>query len=202
MTQTTKQTTGTPSQPVSFDALADKLLQSGQALSPSEIHGYLSGLLVARHNLSVSQWLNDVAHEFLKTDASEHPAKPLLIELYNNTRRQLKTTDFAVSLLLPDEDTDLGQRVDSLSNWCNGLLCGISTQFDQQSINKKTLSKEIQDILSDFSAIAQVQKRDSSTENDERDWIEVSEYVRMALLVLFNEFSNLPPSNKNQKTIH
>ncbi|MCY1558840.1 hypothetical protein D9M68_958120 [compost metagenome] len=85
-------------------------------------------------------------------------------------------------LLLPSDDAPLRERAAALGQWCQGFLGGFGL-----TARDSALSAEAMEVLQDLSAIAQVQNALEESEDGENDYMEVMEYLRVALLLLFSE---------------
>lgn len=178
-----------PDQPVpsvSFDELSNTLLPLGTVNSPSELQGLLCGKLCGGARLTEVSWLLE-AVEFLDfSNAPDEKVRHLLTRLFHATRLQLHS-EFGLRLMLPDDDSDMGERIAALGQWCHGFLTGLGTTGAREN-----LSEEARDTLQDLAAIVHITADDE--DEDEHDYMEVTEYVRMAATSLFYEFSTeLPP---------
>lgn len=174
---------------IDFDQLANALSPLGVLNSPSELHGLLCGKLSGGAQVSEIQWLLD-AVEFLDfTQAPEPHIRDLLAQVYHVTREQFRN-DFALTLLLPDDDELISDRVTALSQWCHGFLTG----FGSVDAKDRQLDEEAQDRLRDLAAIVQIQVDDEEDdEANEADYMEVTEYVRMIASSFYEEFAATEP---------
>ncbi len=97
--------------------------------------------------------------------------------------------------MLPDDDTGLPERVSELALWCQGYLYGLAQggirQFDG-------LPGDCTEILKDFVELAKARSDDVS-ENSERDFFELSEYVRVGVQLVFEELTEIASSAKPQE---
>lgn len=170
---------------IDFDQLANALAPLGTLNSPSELHGLLCGKLAGGAQVSEIQWLLD-AVEFLDfTNAPEPHVRDLLAQVYHITREQL-SNDFSLTLLLPNDDELISDRVMALSQWCHGFLTG----FGSADAKNRTLDEEAQDMLNDLAAIVQIQVDDEEDEDaNEADYMEVTEYVRVIASSFYEEFA-------------
>ena len=167
---------------IPFDELADRLVELGGGSHPSELHGLLCGLLAGGERPGVEAWQRQVG-SMLTDEPLDEVSLELFARMYEQARTQLEQGDFGIQVLLPDDDESMEQRTEALGLWCHGFLSG----FGESAANKK-LSEEMNGILHDFSEIAQIQESDDSDET-ERFFLEVSEYVRMALLNVFADMN-------------
>lgn len=168
---------------VTFDEVADMLVKQGSTCHPSEIHGMLCGQLASGRRLTLEQWLQLLSGLTGKTLEADDAG--MASRLYKRTLVELDAADFAISLLLPDEDEALAQRTEALGLWCQSFLSGFGEGLSLQPQTGQAMEDEVESTLSDLSAIAQIQCADDDNNAAERDWLEVTEYVRMAVLLIF-----------------
>lgn len=182
---------------VAFDELADCLVELGGDSHPSELHGILCGTFAAGSQPGVETWFRQVS-AMLDDQELDSRFQDLLLRMYQVTLQKLDQSDFSIALLLPDDDEALERRTEALGYWCQGFLFGFG-----EVIGSKPLSQEVEGVLGDFSEIAQIQPEADDSDESERLFIEVSEYVRMNLLTIFSAVAVPEKSKKrNTKTIH
>lgn len=172
--------------PLNFDDLANLLAPLGTLNSPSELHGLLCGKLAGGAQLSEINWLLD-AVEFLDFIAApDESVRIALSKLYHNTCSELQG-EFSLKLMLPEDDSLLGERVRALGEWCHGFLTGFGS-VDHQG--KRTIDEESAEMLQDIANIVQIQVDDEEDEpSAEADYMEVTEYVRVVVSSLYLEFA-------------
>ena len=146
----------------------------------AEAHGMATGLLCANSKLDSNHWLKELLEAHSDIDDEQ---RGLLCRLFEETRQLLTSNDdFEFDLLLPDDETPLTEKVIALKNWCQGFLFGIGSMSKQSSY-----SRDAHDILKD---IAEFTKLDTNTEDNEEDEValmELTEYLRSAVLLLRDE---------------
>jgi yecA family protein len=198
--------TRNPAQP-DFDDLANLFTALGGLQSPSEVHGYMTGQLAAGYRLSSGDWLGQL-NEFcdfrLQPQATE---QSLLDSWLRSTARALSGDALDFSLLLPDDDDGIADRVACLGHWCQGFLAGFALAGQQirQTLGAQQYSEDISEAINDIAAIAQIglDEEDDAGLNDESSemaFIEVSEHVRLAALSIFIECNGCednPPAANN-----
>jgi yecA family protein len=177
----------------SLDDLASSLVRLNAACSASELHGVLTGLLAggARLNRSTLQKLLE-AH----TEADQALGEELMAgvwQLQLKTLEDLGDSELIFAPLLPDDDDDLAARVAALSEWCQGFLVGFGTAVrpDDQRIHDETVRETLQDIVHVSSVDPTAQDND---EAEESAYAELHEFVRMAVIHLFEELA--PPEEQ------
>jgi len=173
--------------PLDFDDISNMLVALGAHASPSEIHGYLSGLLAAGKRLSDKQWLEE-AQVLIDADNDISPAnQEAFICIYANTLASLADENYGFYPLLADDIHSLETRLSCLATWCQGFMVGFA--LVEKTVND--LSDTVNDALHDMAAITRVdteleQDNDNSA-ND--DYTQLVEYVRLASMSIFAEYA-------------
>ena len=184
-----------------FDELSTALMPLGAVNSPAEVHGLLCGKLCGGADLNNHQWLT-AAWYCLDVVTRDQAVEQELLGLLTVTRHQLGSGDYNLQPLLPDDDTDLEQRTVALSQWCHGFLSG----FGSAGIAPEThFSADQAEALRDLAAIVQVsadREEDglSATEDEEADYMELVEYVRLLALNFYQDFAS--PSRPAEETLY
>lgn len=159
------------------------LVQYDAELTAAEAHGMASGLLAVNGKFSNESWLNELLQN---TQPVNNEHKVELLGLFDDTQDVLLDDEFEFELFLPEDDeSNLIERVDAVRQWCKGFLFGIGFA------NKATkFSQQTQEILKD---VAEITKLDADIELEdeeaENDFMELTEYLRAAVLALRDEFS-------------
>ncbi len=153
-----------------YRAIDQQIAESVLATSAAEAQGYVCGLLCAFGPQQVKLPEND----------------PVLAKLLQQSQQQLAgdlDDSFQFRLLLPDDEQALEERVIALGEWCQGFLAGLGEGGLTEN-NAKSI--ETAEILHDLSQIAQIHNYEYSDES-ENDYVELEEYVRMVLLMLYTK---------------
>ncbi|MCX7073445.1 MAG: YecA family protein [Methylococcaceae bacterium] len=168
---------------MSYTMIDAILVQYDAELTAAEAHGMASGLLAVNGKFSNESWLNELLQN---TQPINDEHKVELLGLFDDTQDVLLDDEFEFELFLPEDDeSNLIERVDALRQWCKGFLFGIGFA------NKATkFSQQTQEILKD---VAEITKLDADIELEdeeaENDFMELTEYLRAAVLALRDEFS-------------
>lgn len=161
--------------------------------SPAELHGMLTGQLcsgvVAPDPEDLSGLMEQPGH-FV-------PVVNKLIErLLGETTEQLTQLNFQFHPLLPEDECLLQDRVNALGAWCDGFMVGFAAGYIGPD---SALSAEAREILGDFGQFADISEDGAElTEQDEVDFMELVEYVRMAAITLFQQLGAAQPPPKAQ----
>tara|TARA_B110000503_G_scaffold33303_1_gene54103 strand:+ start:11723 stop:12322 length:600 start_codon:yes stop_codon:yes gene_type:complete len=188
-----------------FDDFADMFVELGAFGTPSELHGLLTGQLVAGVRADAEAWLAMVVAHLDVQALEDDDDKAELVVLYDMALEQLTAADFGFQLLLPEDDMELAGRTESLGAWCSGFLSGFGLGFDR---SKQKLSNEITDSMEDLASIAQAtfdaDDEEQKSESAETSYMELVEYVRLAAMMVFAEFNLLADGTqkKGQHQLH
>lgn len=191
-----------------FDWLANFYASQGAINHPCELHGLLIGRLAGGERLNADEWIRLVVDhmglEQLTQDDKSERALTNLVELYTKNLQQLEEMEMSFSLVLPDDDFILTQRVEALGFWVRGFLEGLALAAKGQLGSSEP---DIQELLKDLVAISQIDDQADDSEGAEKEINEIIEYVRIGIVTIFSEFNGndgLPnePSDENNNTLH
>lgn len=168
-----------------FDRVANMMVaESAMDVSPSELHGHLTGHIAAGARMQPDQLKKLVCELLDITMLVDQDSAAVIQHLYLATCAQLEGIELEFTLLLPQDDEDIVQRAEMLGRWCQGFLSGFGLYGKHTDA---TLSAEAKETLDDLANIANISLELEGTEEDESDLMEVEEYVRMVVLMLFTE---------------
>lgn len=150
----------------------------------AESHGLLCGLLCCG---SAGDYLQHLAALQLLPQPGEGMAG-LLSEVRDITRKQLDDEELGFEVWLPGDDEPLEDRTISLAQWCSGFLAGLGS-----GCSLEDLTEEASEALEDLVEISRAQVAPeegplSGSEEDEKAYAEIVEYVRIIVLTLREEF--------------
>ncbi|MCA0899657.1 UPF0149 family protein [Microbulbifer agarilyticus] len=169
---------------LSFDDLANQIVAAGGKVGPSELHGFICGLLAAGARPDAARWQKE-AGEFLDLEAVPADLKSDVQALAKKSLDDFSEKDFSFEPLLSDSD-ELAERGQTLCLWCEGFLHG----FGVGKYSEKLLPTS-SEALKDMAEIAQLDAEGMENDTEqERQLFEVQEYVRMAALNIFVECNN------------
>jgi yecA family protein len=167
-----------------FNEVALQLELAEALISPAEAHGLLSGCVCAGSRISGTSLLEAI----LGSAAIQATAgRDMLLSLYHISAKQLYEADFTFQLLLPIDDTSLIERARALKEWCQGFISGLGlTGLTAEECQ----TEDIQNALTHISEIGKLDiAKIIADDADEKAFLEVSEYVRLAVMSIYIEFS-------------
>jgi hypothetical protein len=175
------------------------------ALGATESHGVLCGMLCAQGATDLAQWMLHVFGEHEKSSDALQQAGEKLLQIHRTTVEQMNNSDVEFELMLPDDDEPLEARIEALGTWCQGFVYGLAAGGVKQDTELPEDSKElIADILEISRAgyvVDDEAELSADMEDDEEDelaFMEVTEYIRMGVLLIYEELQPLQSS----QTVH
>ncbi|HEY8097691.1 MAG TPA: UPF0149 family protein [Methylobacter sp.] len=166
---------------MTYSVINEIVVQSDAELSAAQAHGMATGMLCANEQAQSAEWLTEL---FLHASPVADEDRVTLMHLFEDTQDLLASNNFEFDLLLPGDEALLSEQVEALTYWCQGFLLGVG--FTHAAAD---LSREATEILKD---IAEFTKLDTEAEGeeDEGDFMEITEYMRSAVLLLKSELNN------------
>lgn len=167
------------SSPVDYRQTTEALVADDLATSAAEVHGALTGMLCTPQ--LPSDWQRIVLGEIPLPGS----ALPTLIEhLREWTEAQLRSEEFSFEPLLPPEEAPLSERVEALAGWCRGFLDGLLAAGVR---DVGALRGEAGEFMHDLQSIGEAEPPQAPTEEDERAYAELVEYLRAGVGHVYEE---------------
>ncbi|HEB58260.1 MAG TPA: YecA family protein [Gammaproteobacteria bacterium] len=180
---------------VDFDGLQSLLMDLGSVMDAAECHGMLSGHACTGQPFNPADFLPQLVVQELAPELEKRFAAEL-VHLHQRIRTELDEAMLAFQLLLPDDDEEIAWRLQSLGEWCQGFLYGITVAGVSSDSG---YSEDFAEILADFIEIGQAGDYESDdSEEDEASYMELVEHVRMGVFLLVEELreKGLPPESR------
>ncbi len=168
-----------------WDVIGEVLQRVGSLGEPSEIHGEICGLLCVMGKDSIASWVTGTLNDARSPGAE---VANTLEVLGGAAFTALEAGDMSIKLLLPGDDEPLETRADALGHWCQGFMHGLGAGGQGGNENPIVSEGLTRDIILDFSEITRVMFADDETEEEgEAALIELVEYVRVSVQLVFEE---------------
>lgn len=154
-------------------------------MTPSEMHGLISGLLCGGNRDSSWQMLvYDLTNEGM---AFSQALIQSLQQLHQAIGDSLEDEGFLFQLYLPeDDDISVFDRADALAGWVNHFLLGLGVS--QPKLGQ--IKGETGEAIDDLRTIAQLGYDENEDQDElEQSLEEVVEYVRVAALLCHDTFT-------------
>lgn len=162
-----------------WDAASAALTAVHPWVSPAELHGVLCGAVVAGEAPGDDRWLQ-LIWEHVGEDLAADADLEQLLGFLRQGLAGLERDNFDFRPLLPDDDAPLSERVQALAGYCGGFLSG----FALSGGSTDALDEDGHEALKGMVAISGADADVSGSDDDESDFLELSEFVRMAVLML------------------
>lgn len=162
-----------------FAELQEALNDTTLKLHPSQVHGIICGILCGNpHNIATWEEL---------VTGSKEPGKSheFLTALYNVTAKELNDFLLDFQLLVPDDEEELPSRAEALTLWSQGFLTGL------KFAHVKLINREPSEATEAINDIIEIAKMNYeyvvASEEDEAAYVELIEYVRMAVILIYQD---------------
>jgi uncharacterized protein YgfB (UPF0149 family) len=178
-------------------ACRDALERAEADLSVAEFHGTLCAFLCTRPRPRVEAWVAEIV-------TSEHPPQGsawarALCEAGERTRAALAEGAFSLELLLPDDDEPLSERGAALADWCTGFLYGLGLAGDGVG---ESLSAEAREVIADLAEFTRIDSDEESSSDAESALAEIVEYVRVGVLLIYEELMRADAAAPGRNRLH
>lgn len=178
---------------LNYQTVQQSITTQDPVSNAAELHGLLCGLICA------SQGNNKLPMQY--EDSAIMQA--LFPEIAKQFSHALDQETFTLELLLPDDQQTLPVRMQALAEWTQGFMAGLG----EGGFQWKKATKDVQEIMTDLQAIGQINVEefaddDVATEEDEKAFFEVYEYLRMAVLTIYTDLVIANNLDNNSETLH
>lgn len=179
--------------------IQDKLERAHSALDAAEAHGELCGRFCSASRPDVNGWIDavlGVEADALTVNVQE--ARTALVELAEQTQKTLEADDFPFQPLLPDDDAPMADRVDAVVEWCHGVLAGMAAT----GASPAAAGTPRAEVLEDLQAFAGADVEVEGGEEDEQALMEIVEYLRVSIQVLYLDAQSGADPGSSADTLH
>lgn len=189
---------------VYYEDIADLIDEIDGKATAADLHGMVCGELAAGMAAPDDAWLKACLRYLDTSNLPSGAAKRELILMRDQSFDLLQDEQLSFAMLLPDENVELCDRAEALGQWCKGFINGFAVA---EKLGGRDFSKveDLQEILADFAAVAEIDSDDDDDSDEaENDFMQLTEYVKMAVLTVFALCSVEPPSGAKAgpATIH
>lgn len=183
----------------SYTVCSQALARARAELGAAECHGLLCGMLCGVDEQAPRRWLEEVLGPEERVHKSTDDCRNELLRVLTDTVRTLCSGQCNFVPLLPDDNQGLGVRSEALANWCSGFLYGIGSAGGDFAAR---LSRDAQEVLSDFSEVTRLKSDTEESESLEADYSEIVEYMRVGVMLIFEELQGGPEPGGTARRLH
>ena len=186
-----------------YDELNELLVTSGVGFHAAECHGFLCALICGNGQVK-EQTIKD--YFLLDSDEIINPKDcfKVLQALVKDIEAKMYSSDIELELLLADENGPVVERSRSLAEWCEGFMSGLGLS----GVSQEKIPPESKELISDFYNIARLDadnlENDNSEQGDDFALMELTEYVRMGAIFIFEDLQGNAdnPENYQPEVLH
>jgi uncharacterized protein YgfB (UPF0149 family) len=155
--------------------------RSDKVNSAAEAHGLAAGMLCVNGQTQSNVWIKQLFEEdgVVTSEQSQ-----ILSRLFEETKASLDSGDYDFEPFLPSDDAPLSEQVMALIDWCQGFLFGVGALYQRGEQSGQT-----HEILRDIAEFTKLDP-DAEGEEDEAAFMEITEYLRTAVLLLRAELGS------------
>ncbi len=182
--------------------LEELLYRIDANMGAADAHGALCGMFCARGTIELSEWVDHVIGEQEQGNELLHDVVHKMSDLHQSTLEMMNDPTGDFKLLLMDDDDPLPERVEALASWCQGFIYGLAAGGIQEG---SELPEDTAELLKDMVEISRAGHdvddagvEESDDNDDEAAYMEIEEYVRMGVLLIYEELQPL----QSTQTIH
>ena len=169
------------------------------AVTPSELHGLLVGLIAGGMFKGSEEYLEHVSELFNNGLTVKGSMTSSLTEMTNEIFSELESEDMSFELLLLDDDEALSDQAEELINWVQYFLVGFG--FNKRDL--KTASNEVREIIDDFTSITKMDAEIEDSNEAQADFYEIIEFIRVSAVLVHQEFGKqVNKATEQSKTLH
>lgn len=180
----------------SYEELGSLLSAAGAESGASEAHGLFAGMICAGGRQSVDSWLGYLLGDEHAGGQAVRDCVESLNQLQTEIFTQLNDESLGFELLLPDDEQSLLERTRELGRWTAGFLYGLALGGIREDTQ---LPESVGEVVKDFYEISNADfVRTRKGDEDETAYMEIVEYVRMSVLLLYAELQSMPVSARLQ----
>lgn len=166
-----------------YDDLNAALQRLALTMDGAELHGTFCGRLTSGRGGEDSAWMRELIGERDEANLQARDDVMLIAKLLGQLVQQLNDAELQFQLLLPEEAT-LAERTDALAAWCEGFLYGFGIAVADR---KERAGETERELLQDLMAISRASFEGEESDEDEMDFVQIVEHIRMGTLLLYEE---------------
>jgi yecA family protein len=179
-----------------YEALEERLRAANAGSGAAEAHGLLCGAVTAGGRSEPDLWLEHLLGADNTLSAAARQCRELLDGLQNDILGEFNDESFGFDVMLPADNAPLSVRTRALGEWCEGFLYGLALGGVRQGAATTGMVEEVMKDFYDISHAGFV--TEAPTEDDEVAYTEIVEYLRISVLLLYQELQAVPVSSRLQ----
>jgi len=165
---------------------------AGSSWSAAQAHGLLCGRIAVLGAEGGPDWLGLILQGSDAMSASHGDDLVLFDNLYAESYRQLSERQSEFELLLPADGESASVITSALAEWCEGFLHGLVSDVKAEPLKAKLAAEPLSDIIKDMLELTRASADDDDDDDEnEAALTELTEYLRVAAQLVFEELADL-----------
>lgn len=177
---------------IPYHAFTTHLKSLDVLATPAELHAQASAMLCFNADTHYQHWLTLVMNDFCLSDTPPDTVNEVFSAVFELAQKELKNQDYEYQIMLPEDSTDLSERLKAVREWVQAFVSGLG----QAGFSHAGLSAESREFMSDLNAISQMDEQVEGVESDEMDYQQVVEYIRCGVMLLYTELNHIQPGSQ------
>ncbi|MBC8519023.1 MAG: UPF0149 family protein [Gammaproteobacteria bacterium] len=170
---------------IQYNDVSDALRRLSLAMDGAELHGSFCGRLMSGHAEDEIGWLKEVVGERDEANLQAREDVAMIARMVADVAQQLNGDELQFELFLP-EDEPLDVRTEALAAWCEGFLYGYGIASASEDFQESEVQQEFLKDLMEISRASFIEGEDDhGDEEDEMDFLQVVEHVRIGTMLLY-----------------
>lgn len=179
-----------------YEALEARLRAADADSGAAEAHGLLCGMVTAGRRSTPELWLEHLLGSDNTLSAAAQECRELLDGLQSEILGEFNDESYGFNVLLPHDSTPLSVRTRALGEWCEGYLYGLALGGVREDAARTGMVEEVMKDFYDISHAGFV--TEAPDEDDEAAYAEIVEFLRISVLLLYQELQAVPVSSRLQ----
>lgn len=177
---------------MNFEKVNEAVAPFPELESPAFIQGMLIGLLCGDNDIQESVWIKKLLEE-AQVKSVKESFLVVLDEMFQDTNKGLNGSGFELELCIPDDNEALVFRAAMLGQLCEGVLYGLGLVGALNEAENE-IPENVRELVDDLGQIARIDvaslnEMKSVGDNEESDFMELIEFVRIAILTINEELN-------------
>lgn len=172
---------------ITYERVSEALRRLALTMDGAELQGTFCGRVASGQGADEGGWMRELIGERDEANLQAREDVMLLARVLGKVVQQLNDAELQFQLLLPEE-APLAQRTEALAAWCEGFLYGYGTAMGDKVLKAGETGREfLQDLMEISRASFAPEEGGEESDEDEMDFVEIVEHVRMGTLLLHEE---------------
>ncbi len=181
-----------------YDELNAVFLDAKLGVEAAECHGFICGYFCASNALDMEllqEHLIGVPEDAGAIDISRR----VLDTIASDVASDLLSDEISFNLLLPADGRAMHERSTALSEWCGAFISGLGIgRYGDRSDD----NEHCEEFIKDVAAMSKLETTLEEDEETESALFELVEYIRVGVIMLYQEWHPHAGSNQRPEVLH